>query len=301
MSINLWGWREGGAAAVRLGLSEGATGPVMDLAAVGVDGIEDLWDLWAERGLPGLRALLERRPERRPLPADDLVFPVPVSEIWGARVTYERSREAREAESEGFRALYRLVYDAPRPEIFFKHPGARMAGPNETMGLRPDARWQVPEPELAVVLGPGERLFGFTAGNDLSARDIEGANPLYLPQAKMFHKSASLGPGIALVDSVDPYRLSIACRISRKDAVVFYGETNTRLLRRPIPELVAALSDVWPLEPWTVLMTGTGIVPPDDVALADGDVVEIEVSGIGVLRNPVRTIHRAWTTRPARH
>src|SRR5579875_1286862 len=120
MSINLWGWREGGAAAVRLGLSEGAAGPVMDLAAVGVDGIEDLWDLWAERGLPGLRALLERRPERRPLPADDLVFPVPVSEIWGAGVTYERSREAREAESEGFRALYRLVYDAPRPEIFFK-------------------------------------------------------------------------------------------------------------------------------------------------------------------------------------
>ncbi len=294
MSINLWGWRENGRGAVRLGLSEGASTEVLDLATVGIASVEALYDTWREGGQARLRDLLGRDSERRPLREADLVFPVPVSEIWGAGVTYERSRDAREEESEGFDALYRLVYDAPRPEIFFKHPGRRMAQPNEVMGLRDDAHWHVPEPELSVVLGPGGEIFGYTAGNDLSARDIEGQNPLYLPQAKMFHKSASLGPSMALADSIDPGALDIACTITRGSQVVYSGRTRTSLIRRPLGELVRALGHAWPLEPWTVLMTGTGIVPPDDVALIDDDVIAISITGIGVLTNPVRTITRAW-------
>ena len=298
MSINLWGWREDGRGAVRLGLSEGVSAEVLDLATAGIASAEALYDTWQEKGHAGIRHLLTRYPERRPLHEPDLVFPVPVSEIWGAGVTYERSRDAREEESEGFDALYRLVYDAPRPEIFFKHPGRRMAQPNEVMGLRDDARWHVPEPELSVVLGPAGEIFGYTGGNDLSARDIEGQNPLYLPQAKMFHKSASLGPSIALADSIDPAALIITCTITRGSDVVFSGRTTTSLIRRPLGELVRALRHAWPLEPWTVLMTGTGIVPPDDVALVDQDVITISVTGIGILTNPVRTITGAWMDAP---
>ncbi|MGC8489603.1 MAG: fumarylacetoacetate hydrolase family protein, partial [Clostridia bacterium] len=211
-----------------------------------------------------------------------------------------RSRDAREDESQGWDALYRHVYDAPRPEIFFKHPGFRMAQPNEPMGIRPDARWHVPEPELSVVIGPDGGIFGFTAGNDLSARDLEGTNPLYLPQAKMFHKSASLGPSVAIVDSLDANQLEIACTITRGGLRLFSGTTTTSLIRRPLEELVRVLGYAWPLEPWTVLMTGTGIVPPDDVALQDGDEIAISITGIGTLTNPVRTISRDWMRVPER-
>ncbi|TDF95759.1 fumarylacetoacetate hydrolase family protein [Paenibacillus piri] len=222
----------------------------------------------------------------------DLLTPIEAPEVWAAGVTYEKSREARNYEATGGKmdasTFYDKVYDAERPEIFFKSTAARTVGPGQGVQLRSDSQWQIPEPELALVLDGDGTILGYTIGNDMSCRDIEGENPLYLPQAKMWRRSCSIGPAIRLAESVDnPYDFQIACRIFRDGAQVVEGTANTKQLKRKLDELVSFLKRDNELFEGTVLMTGTCIVPPNEFTLAGGDRVDIEISGIGKLSNPV--------------
>ncbi|MFQ6126006.1 MAG: fumarylacetoacetate hydrolase family protein [Candidatus Heimdallarchaeota archaeon] len=216
-----------------------------------------------------------------------LVVPIDPPEVWGCGVTYKRSRAAREFET-GVKGIYDLVYDSERPEIFFKGTASRCVGPNENIGLRGDSHWSVPEPELAFILGPKQKLVGFTGGNDVSARDIEGENPLYLPQAKIFAGCCALGPSIVTVEEVgtEP-KLEIECEIFRLEKRVFKGSTNTAMMKRSIKELKSYLCRYNPIPAGSVCLTGTGIVPPDDFSLEEGDMVEISIEKIGKLRNRV--------------
>jgi 2-dehydro-3-deoxy-D-arabinonate dehydratase len=222
----------------------------------------------------------EPRPDSR-----HLLPPARPAEVWAAGVTYERSRDARVDESrEG--DIYDRVYDAERPELFLKATAPRIVGPNAPVGLRADSAWQVPEPELALVLGEAGAVLGYTLGNDMSSRDIEGENPLYLPQAKIFAGSCALGPLVVSADDVaDPYDLEIRLRVERGGETVFEGATSTARLHARLQTLTAYLArDNW-LAPATVLLTGTGVVPPDGFTLAPGDLVEVSCPAVGVLRN----------------
>jgi 2-dehydro-3-deoxy-D-arabinonate dehydratase len=218
----------------------------------------------------------------------ELAIPVEPPEVWGAGVTDERSRDARVAESDEAKDLYLLVYDAERPEIFLKDAGCRRTvGPGEAIGVRTDSSWMVPEPEIAVVLGEGGTPAGVTIANDISSRDIEGVNPLYLPQAKIFAGCCALGPAVLVPDDWEaPFEIRM--RISDAEgAELFAGETSTARMRRTFPELIEWLLRANPVPPGSVLLTGTGLVPPDDFTLEPGHVVEIHVPGIGTLSNPV--------------
>ncbi len=224
--------------------------------------------------------------DRAPSPdAPHLLLPVVPPEVWAAGVTYERSREARLAETTTV-GIYDKVYDAERPELFLKATASRCVGPNAPIGIRTDSRWTVPEPELAVVLGAEGEILGYTLGNDMSARDIEGENPLYLPQTKIYRACCSIGPTILLTDEPVERRLTLWCRIERGGHEVFRGEISTARIRRPIADLVAYLRRANDIPPMTVLLTGTGIVPPDEFACEEGDVIAIGAEEIGVLRNP---------------
>jgi 2-dehydro-3-deoxy-D-arabinonate dehydratase len=226
----------------------------------------------------------------RQVPLQDvrLLAPIDRQEIWAAGVTYKRSQEARERESAGAGRFYDLVYAAARPELFFKATPHRVAGPGEPVRVRRDSRWSVPEPELALVLSPHLRIIGFTIGNDMSARDIEGENPLYLPQAKVYDRSCSLGPAVTLQEEMPPLeRVTIHLIIERGGRRVFEGSTSLAQMARPLEELVQWLGRDNSFPAGAVLLTGTGIVPPDEFALAWGDVVHIDVTGIGRLTNPV--------------
>jgi 2-dehydro-3-deoxy-D-arabinonate dehydratase len=217
-----------------------------------------------------------------------LIAPITKQEVWAAGVTYLRSRDARMGESVSAGSFYDRVYDAERPELFLKGTPNRVAGPNEPIRIRTDSRWNVPEPELALVVNPLGNIVAFTIGNDVSSRDIEGENPLYLPQAKVYMKSCALGPALLLRDAVpDPRALGIELVIRRGDAVAFRGSTAISQMKRGLDELVAYLFREQEFPNGAVLLTGTGIVPPDDFTLEHGDVVEISITGIGVLRNPV--------------
>jgi 2-dehydro-3-deoxy-D-arabinonate dehydratase len=219
-----------------------------------------------------------------------LRLPVKPTEVWGAGVTYLRSRQARESETKT-KGLYDYVYDATRPELFLKDSGLRCRGPNEEIGVRSDSTWTVPEPELTVVCDSEAKVVGFTIGNDVSSRDIEGENPLYLPQAKVYSGSASIGPIIVTPDEVgDPRSLEIKMRIRRGGKDIFQGSTNTSQLKRSVPELLKYLKRDNELSTFTLLMTGTSIVPPDDFTLQSGDEVQIEIARIGMLVNPVRKL-----------
>jgi len=211
------------------------------------------------------------------------------AEVWAAGVTYERSRQAREAESE-VADIYERVYDAERPEIFFKATPSRCVGPNQPLGLRGDSRWIVPEPELALILDRSLRVVGFTLGNDMSCRDIEGENPLYLPQAKVFTNCCSLGPAVLLAENDASPEFVIECRILREGQVVFQGTVSTKQMHRRFAELVQFLRRCNTFAGMTTLLTGTGIVPPNDFSLRAGDIVEISSPSIGVLRNPVEAL-----------
>lgn len=217
-----------------------------------------------------------------------LVIPIDPPEIWGCGVTYKRSRAAREFET-GVKGIYDLVYDAERPEIFFKGTANRCVGPNENICVRGDSHWSVPEPELAFILGPDQKLMGFTGGNDVSARDIEGENPLYLPQAKIFAGSCALGPSIVTIEEMctEP-KLEIECEIFRAGERIFKDSINTSKMKRSIEELKSFLCRYNPVPVGTVCLTGTGIVPPDDFSLEEGDIVEIRIEKIGTLRNRVK-------------
>jgi 2-dehydro-3-deoxy-D-arabinonate dehydratase len=228
----------------------------------------------------------------------ELAIPVEPPEVWGAGVTYERSRDARIAESDDAKDLYMQVYDAPRPELFLKDAGCRRTvGPGEPLGVRSDSVWTVPEPEIAIVLGEGGAPAGLTIGNDVSSRDIEGENPLYIPQAKIFAGACALGPAVLAPDDWEA-ALEIHLRISGANgAELFTGETSTARMRRTFPELVEWLLRANPVPPGSVLLTGTGLVPPDDFTLEPGHVVEIHVPGIGTLTNPVVAAEELLTTK----
>jgi 2-dehydro-3-deoxy-D-arabinonate dehydratase len=211
--------------------------------------------------------------------------PVDASEVWAAGVTYKISEEAREAES-SMPDMYLDVYDAERPEIFFKATPSRTVGPNESIGVRGDSEWDVPEPELGIVLRRGE-IVGYTIGNDVSSRSIEGQNPLYLPQAKVYDRCCSLGPCVVPADDVDPHDLEMSMRIHRDDGIVYEGKTNTGTMVRSCEELVSYFSRHNAVPELAVLLTGTSLVPEESFDLTVGDVVEIEIEGIGTLTNPV--------------
>ena len=217
-----------------------------------------------------------------------VLVPLVAPETWAAGVTYERSREARMHESKVI-DVYELVYEDERPELFLKDAaGRRTVGPGEPIAARTDASWTVPEPELAVVLGDGGPL-AVTIGNDVSSRDIEGANPLYLPQAKIYGRACAIGPAL-LVPEAWEATFEIGCRIlDGKGEPVFEGEISTASMRRSVQELIDFLRRDNPVPAGSVLLTGTGLVPPDDVGLVPGYTVEIRIPGIGVLRNPVGT------------
>jgi 2-dehydro-3-deoxy-D-arabinonate dehydratase len=223
--------------------------------------------------------------DRSPSPdVPHLLLPVVPPEVWAAGVTYERSREARLAETTTV-GIYDKVYEAERPEVFLKATASRCVGPNVPVGIRADSRWTVPEPELGVVLGVEGEVLGYTLGNDMSARDIEGENPLYLPQTKIYRACCSLGPTVLVTDEPVEGRLALWCRIRRGNREVFRGDISTSRLRRPIAELIAYLRRANDIPPMTVLLTGTGIVPPDEFACEEGDLIEIGAEEIGVLRN----------------
>jgi 2-dehydro-3-deoxy-D-arabinonate dehydratase len=216
-----------------------------------------------------------------------LLAPVAAPETWAAGVTYERSRDARIAESQ-VENVYDMVYDAQRPELFLKDAaGRRTVGPGDAIGVRGDATWSVPEPELALVLDAGGQPLAVTIGNDVSSRDIEGANPLYLPQAKVYAGGCALGPALVVPeDWAEPFAIELVVS-DPGGAVVFEGRTSTASMRRSFDELVGYLARDNPVARGTVLLTGTGLVPPDDVSLAPGQRVAIHVPGIGTLVNEV--------------
>jgi len=209
--------------------------------------------------------------------------PVRPAEVWAAGVTYARSRDARMAEARD-EDIYERVYDAERPELFLKATGPRIVGPGDDVGLRSDSSWQVPEPELALVLDARARIIGFTLGNDMSSRDIEGENPLYLPQAKIYAASCALGPLVVSAEELsDPQDLPIQLVIERAGHVAVSEKTSTAQLATTFDRLVAYLSlDNW-LPPATVLFTGTGVVPQENFSLAAGDVIRISSPAIGEL------------------
>ena len=216
-----------------------------------------------------------------------LLVPVAAPEVWCAGVTYERSRDARVEES-AVQDVYSLVYAAERPELFLKDAaGRRTVGPGEPVGVRSDAAWNVPEPELALVLGTDGRPVAVTIGNDVSSRDIEGANPLYLPQAKVYAGACSLGPALLLPDDWSrPFEIELRV-LGPNGSPAFEGRTSTARMRRSFDELVSFLLLDNPVPPGSVLLTGTGLVPPDEFTLEPGHRVEIHVPGIGTLVNPV--------------
>ena len=206
-------------------------------------------------------------------------------EVWACGVTYLRSREARVAESDS-KDVYEKVYDATRVEVFFKAAGWRVRGPEDPIRVRADSHWNVPEPELTLVFNAAGEIVGYTVGNDVSSRDIEGENPLYLPQAKIYNGSCALGPGIVIAGPEEQRALQISLSIHRAGTVVFTGATNTDQLKRSLEEMGAWLFAELVFPSGAFLMTGTGLVPPDDFNLTSGDRVRIAVGNV-VLENVV--------------
>ncbi|HEX7471895.1 MAG TPA: fumarylacetoacetate hydrolase family protein, partial [Candidatus Limnocylindrales bacterium] len=239
-------------------------------------------------GAAGLsRLLLE--PGEAISPGDVRVLaPVDTQEIWAAGVTYRRSRDARKDESTTA-DVYDRVYVAERPELFFKAPAWRVRGPGQSIGVRADSAWNVPEPELGLVVASDGSIAGFVVGNDVSSRTIEGENPLYLPQAKVYDGSCALGPCLVPADQVD-LPLGIHLTIERAGSREYSGSTSTTEITRDLADLVEHLMRALALPDGAILLTGTGIVPAAPFTLLPGDTVRIEIDGLGVLTNPVTTV-----------
>jgi 2-dehydro-3-deoxy-D-arabinonate dehydratase len=225
-----------------------------------------------------------------PIPFDNVTFEAPIDEqeVWAAGVTYKRSQVARMEESADGADHYDKVYSADRPEIFYKSNARRVSGPGEPVRVRFDSNWSVPEPEFTLVVAPSGKIVGYTIGNDMSARDIEGENPLYLPQAKLYNQCCGLGPAVLLADQpLDRAATKIVLTIERAGETVFSGETDLDQMARTFEDLVEWLGKENDLPSGAFLLTGTGVVPPDNFTLEDGDNVSIEITGIGTLTNPV--------------
>ncbi len=262
---------------------------VLDLSGVGVQSLTQLLEV------PDLESTLKRwasgNLRRIPISGVCLGAPIENQEVWAAGVTYLRSKSARMEESDFSATAYDRVYAADRPELFFKSPGAKAVGPGAPVGIRSDARWSVPEPELVLVFNRRGQRVGFTIGNDMSSRDIEGENLLYLPQAKTYRASCALGPWIRVGADEDEARSwSINLEIRRDGAPVFQGSTQVSQLKRSLDELAGWLHRCQDFPNGSMLLTGTGIVPPNEFTLAAGDRVIIEIDGIGRLENPVAVV-----------
>jgi 2-dehydro-3-deoxy-D-arabinonate dehydratase len=274
-----------GDAAVRIGLVIDDTN-VVDLTPAGITTLSQV--LESADPLAMLNGIDSRALPRHDVTAVVLRPPVERQEVWAAGVTYLRSKTARMEESDFSATAYDRVYDAERPEIFFKALADKVVPTGESVGIRRDARWSVPEPELALVLNSRGQVVGCTIGNDMSSRDIEGENLLYLPQAKVYDRSCALGPWIRLgVAEADARAWTVRSTIIRNGAPVFSGETRLGNIKRSFEELAGYLCRSQSFPHGAVLLTGTGIVPPDDFTLQEHDVVEIDIAPIGILRNVV--------------
>jgi 2-dehydro-3-deoxy-D-arabinonate dehydratase len=281
--------------------------PAVELLRLDIDG-EPAWVARTQAGnalLPvGLDDLLRlslgeaRATVDAAVPAADLggavLAPVESQEVWAAGVTYERSRDGRiEESSEG--DVYERVYIAQRPEVFFKSTAQRVVADRQPVGVRADSPWNVPEPELGLVLNATGEIFGYVVGDDVSSRSIEGENPLYLPQAKVYERSCALGPGIVPAWAAPTPPFHIALRVQRGDAVAFEGSASTASITRRFEDLAAWLMAALYFPVGAVLLTGTGIVPDESFSLRAGDVVTVDIAGIGTLTNPVVLVGRDLT------
>jgi len=249
------------------------------------------WDsLLAQEDLKGaLEALIEGRELTAGFHAAELLAPIGRQEVWAAGVTYYRSRGARMEESRdaGGGSFYDRVYSAERPELFFKSTASRTVGTGGKVRIRADAAWSVPEPELTLLVSPGGRITGYTIGNDMSSRDIEGENPLYLPQAKVYSGSCALGPGILVSEEPLDMSTEIAIEIARAGSMVFEGRVALTELKRDPRTLLEYLFRDNEFPNGCFLMTGTGIVPDSSFTLASGDLIRITIEPIGTLENEV--------------
>jgi len=238
------------------------------------------------------RSLVESATDWQPVTDEPQILPpVDRQEVWAAGVTYLRSRDGR-AEESAHAAMYDLVYDAERPEVFFKATPERVVPPGAPVGIRADSGWDVPEPEIGLVVNSSAEVFGYVAGNDMSSRSIEGENPLYLPQAKVYARSCALGPGIVPVWERPDTPVRIAMQIHRDGQVVFDGSSSTGSMRRSFSELVDCLFRAMDFPAGVVLLTGTGVVPDSDFTLREGDRIVVDVAEVGVLSNPVTVVGR---------
>lgn len=262
---------------------------ILDLSAEGIDRLTSLFEF---EGLAAqLGALAGQNLPRLALADVKLLAPLEQQEVWAVGVTYLRSKRARMDESEFSATAYDKVYDAPRPELFFKSMPEKVVGPGGAVGIRSDARWSVPEPELAFVLNSRGHVVGYTVGNDMSSRDIEGENLLYLPQAKIYTGSCALGPFVRVgATEAEARTWKISLEIRRGGTAVFQGEVSAGQLKRPFEEMAGYLFRCQSFPHGAVLLTGTGIVPQDSFTLAAGDVVRIAISGVGVLENTVDVV-----------
>jgi 2-dehydro-3-deoxy-D-arabinonate dehydratase len=236
-------------------------------------------------------AALESLDAEAPIAMDDTIRwlpPIDDQEVWAAGVTYKRSQTARMEESEAAASCYDRVYQADRPELFFKATPHRVSGHGQPLRIRTDATWNVPEPEVTLVLSPALKIVGLTVGNDMSSRDIEGENPLYLPQAKCYNQCAGIGPWITLFDELPPAdQLGVDLKIDRGGKLVFNQQTSAGEMARTFENLVGWLGRDNSFPAGAFLMTGTGIVPTTEFTLQPGDIVNITIDGVGTLSNPI--------------
>jgi 2-dehydro-3-deoxy-D-arabinonate dehydratase len=266
-----------------------AGGPVLEVGG-GFVLLEEEWDALVNRpALPEYLRSAAAHGRREAQLGGPLLAPCAGQEVWGAGVTYDRSRTARidESQAAGGASFYDRVYGAERPELFFKCAAWRARGSDQPVRIRRDARWSVPEPELALCANARGEIVGYTIGDDLSARDIEAENPLYLPQAKIWDGACALGPALLVHEEPLPRETGIALRVLRAGEVACEGSTTLARMRRPFEELVAYLYRETSFPVGCLLLTGTGIVPPAEFALRAGDEIEIQVPPIGTLRNRV--------------
>ena len=254
-----------------------------------VENVHNLSDILHSPDPAGLAGfLVDQKTDPASVDSVRLLAPIDRQEVWAAGVTYKRSRAARMQESESAASHYDRVYDADRPELFFKATPHRVSGPGEPVRVRSDSAWSVPEPEYTLIVSPAGDIVGYTIGNDMSARDIEGENPLYLPQAKFYRQCCALGPAILLAGAAtDPADTRIVLRIERAGRELFRGDTSLDRMARDFADLVSWLTRENDFPDGAFLLTGTGIVPPDEFTCQDGDVISIDVTGIGTLENPV--------------
>ena len=272
---------------LRVGVLHDSVVQLLDLTQI--DGCHSLMDILNSADPAGLARFL-LKPDTKPTSLADvkLLAPIDQQEVWAAGVTYKRSQVARMEESESAASHYDKVYTADRPELFFKATPHRVSGPGQPLRVRYDSKWSVPEPEFTLVMNPSGKIVGYTIGNDMSARDIEGENPLYLPQAKFYSQCAGLGPCVLLAEQpLMPEAIDISLAIKRGGQVVSTDATKLSQMKRTPEELAGWLYRENELPHGSFLMTGTGIVPADNFSLENGDEVSITITGIGTLINPI--------------